>query len=293
MSHPDQYPGPGVPPTPGESPFYPPGVAAVPSPPAPPPQYYPEPPSYLPPGYVAPEYGGSAPGGPRRSGLMVAAIVVVVVIGLAAVVGIGFFAYSVARNLTATTPAPTGTVGPFGSPTTPAPGPTTTSAPRPFVGDLRSLLTPAPNGSKAWSDFPDEPGTLTLAQAADLFTNKTQMSDDLHEFHFERGAVVRWNQNNTFVMILLFQFDSTTDALEFVADTKRVGLKDFEARGEFGSIDGSLLYVNDKPNSQGQRTTIFVSSHRELMAYTTIWHPGPINLAAATATATAQHNRLP
>lgn len=137
MSHPEQYPGAAVPPTPGESPFYPPGVAAVPSPPAPPPQYYPEQPSYLPPGYAPPDYLGPAPGGPKRNGLVVTAIVVVAIIGLAAVVGIGFFAYSVARNLTATDPVPTGTVGPFGTPTTTTAGPTTTPPVRPFVGDLQ------------------------------------------------------------------------------------------------------------------------------------------------------------
>jgi hypothetical protein len=241
------------------------------------------------------DYGGTpyAPAPRRSTGTMLGIGAVVAVIALAALVGIGYLAYTVVSNAAA--PDPTRPV--IGTTSTGA-GPTAkpnTTPPKAsvFDGDLRTLLVQRPAGAQPWDKLKNEDGNLTLDEVVALFSNNVEMRNDLKSFNFKRAAVAHWSKDNVFVLILVFQFNTSRDAGDYIARTKKAGLKDFTARGEFSDIGGSLLYVNETPNTQEQRTTIFLSARNDLVAYTTVWHPGSIDLEGATALATAQHKNLP
>lgn len=272
--------------------YFPPGKATVPVQPT----GYPDA-SYPPIDASQPylDYGGTpyAPAPRRRTGTALGIGAVVAVIALAVLVGVGYLAYTVVSN--ATRPDPSRPVAGATSPgTTPAGKPTTTPPKASvFDGDLRTLLVPRPAGAQPWEKLKNDDGNLNLDDVVALFSNNTEMRNDLKAFNFKRAAVGHWSKDNVFVLILLFQFNTSRDAGDYLARIKKAGLKDFTARGEFSDIVGSLLYVNDTPNTQDQRTTIFLSARNDLVAYTTVWHPGAIDLDGATALATAQHKNLP
>lgn len=281
------YPEPGYPP-----PGYPePGYQAA------PPGYQPQP-GYPPPGYpVDPSYAGTpyAPPPRGRNGLLIGLVVVLVVLGLTGGIVGGIFVVRAinAGNTTSQTTGPAGSpTGGAQSSTQPQTG---SSAPaQVFNGNLNQLLLPRPAGSKPWQDFAVKDGTvLTLAQMANLFTDEKEMTSDLQSFKYRRGAVNHWLQNKIFVLVLIFQFDSSVNARAFVQGTKSSGLEGYEDKGPFRDIEGSLSFVDNTPNADGQRSIIFISPKNEIVSYVTVWYPGAIDTAGSTDLAVRQHQKLP
>jgi hypothetical protein len=294
---------------PPSSPWYPPGVAPVPQQPqeyGPSPGYPVQQPYQGQPGYP-PQQGYPVPGHPydptyaglpyapppkRRNGLLIGLVAVLVVLCLAGTALGGIFAVRAINAGKTTSP----TTGPA---TTAAPSTETGSNPssapvQGFNGNLNQLLVPRPSGSQPWKDFAVKDGTiLTLSQMANLFSDEKEMTNDLGTYKYQRGVANHWSKNDVFVLLLLFQFDSSVDAQKFVQSTKTSGLDGYEAKGTFSNITGSLSFVDETPNADGQRSIIFISAKKEIVSYATIWYPGAIDTAGATALAVQQYGKLP
>jgi len=304
---PPTVPNPATPNQPS-SPWYPPGVAPVPPPPADPyatgytptTEYgYGPPPAYGPPGYPPqppPGYPGAPyPPPPKRSrtGLIVGIIVGVLVLCIGGGVAAAVLVNQQLKNNNAN---PTGGTNTGGTPTQgqsqpPTAGPTT--PPSDFTGDLRQLLVPRPSGADPWEDFPSKDGNLDLDTAADLFQDPGAMKNDLRDQHFRRGAVMHWTQGRVDVLIILFQFEDGSDADGFVDSTEGEGIEDHDSRGEFGGISGSLTYVANKSDDNGKRSTILLSRSGNIVSQVVLWNPSNADLEAATELAVTQHGRLP
>jgi hypothetical protein len=235
----------------------------------------------------------------RRTGLF---ITVLVLLFAAVTTGTVFGAGALLRSLndggTTGSPVPP-TSRPATNPTTTAPRPTTppptTTQPATggFDGDLRELLVPRPSGANPWAEPPDEDGALDIDEAADLFRDEGAMKNDLESLNFRRGAVMHWNDDGLDVLIILFQFEEDDGAQGYVSSTSRSGIEGYEDRGSFGGIGNSLLFVDDTPNNNGQRSSIFISSAGDIVSYLTVWRVGNVNMDEATALAVNQHERLP
>jgi hypothetical protein len=302
-----QTPAPGQTPPPNQPPpVFPPGVAAVPPAVDPyAPRYgdtgYQPAPAYGPGDYGAPGYGAApgypAPGYPpyaqppkRRTGLIIGIVAVVLVVCLG---GGAVAAVLVLRNLDPTaspTAGPSGSTPTSDTPTEPTAAPTTPSN---FTGDLRTLLVPRPSGAEPWQDFASDDGNLDLGTTAELFQDPDAMRKDLTDLNFERGAANHWSADDIDVLIILFQFESTDDAEDFVDSTRRDGIEDHDERGDFGGVPGSLTYVANKDDSNGKRSAIFVSNRGNIVSQVVVWRPDSVDLEASTALAVSQHERLP
>lgn len=270
-------------------------------------------PGYSQPGYPPQGYpvGAYPPPRKRRTGLIVGIVAIVLVLCVGGSIGGGLL---IARTLDATADGPAAPLNPASPQVAPSSRPTPATSPatspsgvpstRPtasvsapagqhFGGDLRELLLPRPAGTVPWKDFKDADGKLTLAETKGLFTSPDAVGDELSSYHFERGAVTHWGKGNVFVLIFLFQFDTATDAKDYVTAQRTDGIKDYETQGEFGLIPNSVLLVDDTADKDADRSTILISSRGDIVSYVTMWHPDAIDLPAATALAVAQHNRLP
>jgi len=299
----------GPPPPASPQPWYPPGVASLPRQPQ---EYgpsqgfpvqqpyqaepgYPPQQGYQPPGYPPDPANAGLPYAPspkRRNGLLIGLVAVLAVLCVAGTALGGIYVSRALRASDTTSP----TAGPSTTePPQTEPGSTPSSAAGPgFGGNLNQLLLPRPSGSQPWEDFAVKDGTtLTLSQMAGLFNDEAEMSDDLRKYSYRRGAVNHWSKNKVFVLLLLFQFDSSADAQKFVQSTKSSGLDGYEAKGTFSDITGSLSFVNETPDAEGQRSIIFISPKKEIVSYVTVWYPGAIDTAGATALAAQQHGKLP
>jgi hypothetical protein len=243
-----------------------------------------------------PDYAGAAYAPPpkRNTGLIVGIVVGVLVLCLTGAIVGGALIFR-GLNLDAggqQTPPPSQGAGPSASAPVTA-GPTSAAPPERFTGDLRTLLVARPSGAKPWSDIKDTDGKLTLDETANLFVDPGDVKTELSSFSFERGAVAHWSKSDVYVLILLFQFKSESNAANYVIRQESNGIEGYEAQGEFGSIKDSVLLVDDTPDSDGQRSTIMLSNSGDIVSYVTVWHPAAIDMTMATNLAVQQHKRLP
>jgi hypothetical protein len=285
-------PGPVSPSSVPPPPFYPPGTASVP-PPYTPAQYQPQ---YLPPNYPEIDYGGAAYAPPpkRNTGLIVGIVVGVLVLCLTgAVVGGALVIRTLNLSAGGDPTGPALTTGPTAAQPRSSSAPATTSSGERFTGDLRTLLLARPSGAKPWNDIKDADGKLTLDETANLFVEPGDVRSELSSLNFERGAVMHWTKSNVYVLILLFQFKSSSNARGYIDRQNTNGIDGYDAKGEFGQISGSALFVDDTPDSDGQRSTILLSSQGDIVSYVTMWNLGAVDLTSATSLAVQQYQRLP
>ena len=249
--------------------------------------------------YPSPDYGGYAPPPKRRTGLIAGIVIGVLVLCVAGSVGGGLAIVAALKpSSSASAPNPGSPASYPGSPAaTPSGRQTDAAATTPpaatFTGDLRTLLVPRPAGAKPWDEYAGSDGTLTLDQTTKLFVDPTGVGNELRKRNFARGAVMHWSDGDVFVLIFLFQFDSATDSAAYVADQGRNGVSGYAAKGEFSGISGSMLLTDETPDSNGDRSTITLTSHGDIATYITMWHPDTIDLTAATTLALQQQHLLP
>ncbi len=273
------------------------GPAPYPPPSYPPPPYpasYPPGPADLPPTTVP--FG--TPGPRRRRGLTMTLAAFGVVLLIAGGGALGFMAVRGIRGALADNPPGTAN-GPTAGVTSPAAPPSTTAPaeeePPHFTADLRGLLVDRPAGSSRWNDFPSEDGTLTVAQMVDAFDDWDELGDELGRLNYERGAAVHWTRRaGEAVLVLLFQFDTEEHARDFARWATDGQIEGYtEQSAGFGSIAGSVLFVAEKPDQDGDTSAIMISQNREIVSYVTVWHPETLDLPRATSLAAEQHQRLP
>jgi hypothetical protein len=201
----------------------------------------------------------------------------------------------VLRNLNTTpTAGPTASTPPTEPTSAPTSGPDTGDpGSSDFTGDLRTLLVPRPDDAEPWQDFASRDGNLDIDTAAELFQDPAAVKEDLQKMNFRRGAANHWTEDDIDVLLILFQFDSSEDAAEFVASTERDGIEDHDERGDFGGVPGSLTFLANKDDSNGKRSAIFVSNRGTIVSQVVVWRPDSVDLEASTALAVSQHERLP
>jgi hypothetical protein len=252
------------------------------------------------PGYPPPDYSGTPYAPPvkkKRTGLIIGIVAGVLVLCVLGSVGGGLL---IGRSLNAASAAasnaptiPTDDPLPTAGTTTPTDRRTSTAAVPSYTGDLRTLLVARPTGAQPWKDFADADGKLTLAETTDLFEDPTAVEKELTSLKYQRGAVMHWSKSDVFVLIFLFQFDTAKNAAGYVTRQETNGIEGYVAKGEFASIAESLLLLDDTPDSDGDRSTISLTSRGTIVSYVTVWFPGAIDQKFATDLGQQQHKRLP
>jgi hypothetical protein len=272
---------PAYPPPYGPAAPYPQGQPAYGYPPAqpspaypatqPPPGYPPAQPAYGYPSVTPYPYPPVPPTPPRkrRVGLIVGLSVTAILVLSAACVGVvvAVNRYTAAHPLTATrtpssspTSAPA-TASPTASPTLP-----------PVTGDLRKLLLPVPAGAKTYTvPVLGTDGTITVQQAAkDNFGDAANGVDRMNAIGFQRGAWVAWTQNNVSTYIELYQFQSPSEAQDWVDALSRAATDDYAAGFDVPDVPRAWCHATKKADSGGDNVVICYASLGYL--YVELWH---------------------
>ena len=227
---------------------------------------------------------------PRRTGLLIAgvvALVLVILAGAAAIVLLN------PTPLQVVVSGPTSHPGATSSPTITA----SPTEPPPYTGRLQDLVLPMPSGAtRRPLKMGDPDGSLSQDQLLQEYFDpaaRPPIAAFLTKLGYQRGVFISWFDHKARVQIQIYQFSHASGAAEWIENARIVDSGDpttLESAG-VGEIPGSFLYKHTPPS--GGLATHAEYSKGALTVQIDIFDPPDPSLNYVRDMAIQQYHRLP
>ena len=243
-----------------------------------------------PPYAPAPFFPPPPPPPPARRGGMIAgliavAVVVLLGVGAAFAVDLGWLRDGGTTPAAAATPTPVAT-------SAPTPTPTSTST------DLPGLLVPIPVGAKRNVITDDPDGVLTLDEVvASYYGGSADVRQLLVSSRFQGGAEEDWStaDRKTEVLVALFQFGRPIDAQARHTSSKNSFASDstFANLSPAIGVDDSGLFVAKQADADKQTESIALAYKGDIRLIVFVWEDTSSNGKTAATVMRKQFGLLP